>query len=207
MIYVGESGGKVGIFNYLPGYKASSKAMMDAVRIDNMTLRDLYKYMTQEIHPSVGGKIWASGVFQIIPGTLEENIRKYKIDWNRKYDAATQQDFGKYILYTAAGQYLKGQNEGSKSDLEFAVPKIGNVCASLPVVYWRSKDKAPFRRAGNYADVDNGGGNTGCYGGDGVNPAKVRTEIGTVVINVIKARIEISGKKPSYIPDYAKNIV
>lgn len=206
MIYKGESGGKVGIFNYKPGYKASSKAMMDAVRIDNMTLRDLYKYMTQEIHPNIGGKIWASGVFQIIPSTLKSNIDKYKISWDKKYDATTQQEFGKYLIYNNAGSYLKGLNGGSKSDLSKAIQNIGQVWASLPITYWRQKDGSPARYVKDYANLDNGGGNTGCYGGDGINPSTVRTEIGTVVINMIKARIEISGKSPSFIPDYAKNI-
>ena len=201
LIYKGESGGKVGIFNYKPGYKASSKKMMDAVRIDNMTLRDLYKYMTQEIHPSIGGKIWATGVFQIIPDTLKGNINKYKISWDKKYDAATQQEFGKYLIYNSVGKYLKGENSGSKDELAAAITRLAGVWASLPTA---TKTKKGGK--GNYANLDNGGGNVGYYGGDGVNPSKVHTEIGTVVINMIKARIEISGKKPSFIPDYAKNI-
>lgn len=201
MIYKGESGGKVGIFNYKPGYKASSKAMMDAVRIDNMTLQDLYKYMTKEIHPSIGGKIWASGVFQIIPATLKGNIDKYKVDWNKKYDAATQQEFGKFLIFNSVGNYLKGVNSGTKDELAAAITRLAGVWASLPTA-----TKTHKGGKGNYANLDNGGGNTGYYGGDGVNPSKVRTEIGTVVINMIKARIEVSGKAPSFIPDYAKNI-
>jgi len=201
MIYKGESGGKVGIFNYLPKYHASKKDMMDAVRIDNMTLSELYKYMTKEVHPKVGGLIWATGVFQIIPDTLKGNINKYKISWDRKYDAKMQQEFGEYLIFNHAGNYLKGKNSGSKEDLAKAITLLAGVWASLPTA-----NRTKFIKSGNFANLDNGGGNTGYYGGDGVNPSKVHTEVGTVVINLIKARIELSGSKPSYIPDYAKNL-
>ena len=205
LIFKGESGSKLGIFNYYkPKLKASTKAMMDKVRIDNMTLRELHKYQKTEVHPEVGALICASGLFQFMPSTLEENIRKYKISWDSKFDYEGQMNLGKNMIYTYAGKYIKGENSGTRQDLETAVQSIGNVWASLPVInaIYPKKVKIP----GNYGDVSTGGGNRGCYGGDGVNPSSVHVEVGTVVINMIKARIEVSGKPPSYIPDYAKNI-
>ena len=205
LIFKGESGSKLGIFNYYkPKLTASTKAMMDKVRIDNMTLRELYKYQKTEVHPEVGALICASGLFQFMPSTLEENIRKHKISWDSKFDYEGQMNLGKNMVYAHAGKYIKGENSGTRQDLETAVQSIGNVWASLPVInaIYPKKVKIP----GNYGDVSTGGGNRGCYGGDGVNPSSVHVEVGTVVINMIKARMEVSGKPPSYIPDYAKNI-
>jgi hypothetical protein len=94
------------------------------------------------------------------------------------------------------GNYLKGKNSGSQSDLEKAIQAIGKCWAALPIIWLSSGSKV--------GDVTNGGGNRAYYGGVGPNGATSRLEIGTIVLNIIKSRIELSGSKPSFIPSYVK---
>lgn len=209
LIYKGESGGDANIFNY-PGGKGNKIPKGDVknkVNISNMTLGELKNYQNSA-HPEISASIHATGLFQIIKGTLKEVANRAGISDSTKYDFKTQKILGSNLilgLRRNAGHYINGKNEGTKEDLEKIVHYIGQCWASLPVIY--SRKGGGYGSGQKVGDVSNGGGNAGYYGGDGVNPSKVRTEVGTVVLNVIKARIELTGKKPSYIPDYVKNYI
>ena len=192
------------IFNYTTsGGKIPNKELRKSVSIHTMTVRDLYKYMTQETHPNLSGRIFASGLYQVIPSTLAGNMKAYKLDWSRNYDFNFQTELGHLLILARAGNYLKGKNSGSESDLTLAVQLIGTCWAALPVITSNPK-LGPVVKVG---DVANGGGKRAYYGGVGPNGATSHFEIGTIVLNLIKARIELSGSKPSFIPDYVKSQV
>lgn len=186
------------IFNYTKsGGKIPNKELRKSVSIHNMTVRDLYKYMTQETHPNLSGKIFASGLYQVIPSTLSGNMKAYKLDWARNYDFNFQTELGHMLILARAGNYLKSKNSGTQKDLENAIQSIGTCWAALPIIWLKSGEKV--------GDVGNGGGKRAYYGGVGPNGATSHFEIGTIVLNLIKARVELGGSKPSFIPDYVKN--
>ena len=167
-----------------------------------MTVRELYMYMTKQTHPKLSGLIFATGLYQVIPGTLLDNMKAYGLDWNSKYDWNFQTDLGHKLILAAAGNYLKGKNSGSQSDLENAVQSIGQCWAALPII--KLSKKAGGAKVG---DVVNGGGKRAYYGGVGPNGANSPFEVGTVVLNLIKARVDLGSPKPSFIPDYVKSQV
>ena len=191
------------IFNYtVSGGKIPDKPLRKSVSIHNMTVRELYMYMTKQTHPKLSGLIFATGLYQVIPGTLLDNMKAYGLDWNSKYDWNFQTDLGHKLILAAAGNYLKGKNSGSQSDLENAVQSIGQCWAALPII--KLSKKAGGAKVG---DVVNGGGKRAYYGGVGPNGANSPFEIGTVVLNLIKARVDLGSSKPSFIPDYVKSQV
>jgi hypothetical protein len=185
------------IFNYTKsGGKIPNKELRKTVSIHNMTVSELYKYMTKDTHPNLSGRIFATGLYQVIPTTLAGNMKAYNLDWNRKYDFNFQTELGHKLILARAGNYLKGTNSGSQADLEKAIQSIGTCWAALPIIWLKSGEKV--------GDVTNGGGKRAYYGGVGPNGATSHFEIGTIALNLIKARVELSGSKPSFIPSYVK---
>jgi hypothetical protein len=186
------------IFNYTKsGGKIPNKELRKTVSIHNMTVSELYKYMTNETHPNLSGRIFATGLYQVIPTTLAGNMKAYNLDWNSKYDFNFQTELGHKLILARGGNYLKAKNSGSQSDLEKAIQSIGTCWAALPIIWLKSGEKV--------GDVTNGGGKRAYYGGVGPNGATSHFEIGTIALNLIKARVELTGSKPSFIPDYVKN--
>ena len=120
------------------------------------------------------------------------------------YDELNQEKMGEGLIDKSCGDYIKGVNEGSQSQLEAAVQALAQQFASKPVI------NKTANTTGNFGDVTTGVGNTGYYGGDDAgNPKTVRVNVGQVVKGLIDTRknfVDINktgiGGLPTFIPSY-----
>jgi len=181
----GPSGGS-GIKTTTPGSKYFNSS---AIKLTDKTI-------TQIIALQSGAEnLFALGKFQTIPNTLKSVATSLGL-LNALFDQSTQEKIGDYLLLTSRpplGNYLKGTNGGSASDLSSAVQSLGQEFASLPII---TKGGVTF------GDVNTGIGNKAYYGGSGPNPDTVNTSVAIVVKALIKSRIQYSSKQPSFIPSY-----
>jgi hypothetical protein len=194
-----ESGGDYGVYNFgKSGGKGIRSATVGstyyykgAIDVVNKTINEILVYQSKS-------EIFAVGKYQTIPITLKSKATSLDL-LNSKFDAATQEKIGA-SLFLGSGRpklaaYLKGTNTGSVSDLEKAVQDLGQEFASMPII----------KKGGKvWGDVKTGQGNKAYYGGSGPNPDTVKITVGTVVVNLIKSRIQYSGKEPEFIPSYYK---
>jgi hypothetical protein len=119
------------------------------------------------------------------------------------YNEVNQEKIGEVLIDKACGDYVKGTNEGSQSQLEAAVQALAQEFASKPVI------NRTANATGNFGNVVTGLGNVGYYGGDGQNPDRVNVNVGQVVKGLIDTRkkfVDVNqtgrGGLPTFIPSY-----
>lgn len=140
---------------------------------------------------------FAVGKFQAIPDTLDTVVRALNLSPDTVFNAATQERVGEWLLLQSRqslGNYLLGKNAGTEKDLESAIQAAGQEWASLPVVYSAQKEKI--------GEVVGGASTTTYYGGVGGNKGTSTYRIKDIAQNLIRSRIQQSGKSPSFLPNY-----
>ena len=194
-----ESGGDYGVYNFgtsggggiRSATKGSTYYKSGSIDVVNKTVREILAYQNKK-------EIFAVGRYQTIPITLKSKATSLGL-LDSKFNQATQDKIGN-SLFLGSGRpklaaYLKGTNSGSISDLEGAVQDLGQEYASMPII----------KKGGKvWGNVQTGVGNKAYYGGSGPNPDTVKTTISIVVVNLVKSRIQYSGKNPSFLPSYYK---
>jgi hypothetical protein len=195
----GQTSGAGGIRTSTPG---SSYTNSGAFKITENTAKQLLTVGMQSqrgygggICSSGTGQIWAAGKYQTIPCTLKTAIESLGL-LNSLMNAETQEKVGDWLMLNqpGLGVYLKGgTNTGTVENLEKAVQGLGQLFASLPVVF-----SSKGVKVGN---VTTGEGNNAYYGGDGINPSTVTYSVKDSVQAIVKSRIQYSDK-PSFIPSY-----
>jgi hypothetical protein len=191
----GPSGGS-GIRTTTPGSKRFRK---DAISLTNKTVKQVLTEQRSSGNILGKGDLFAVGKYQTIPKTLYSIAKKLNI-LDTLFDETTQEKIGDYLILEVradVGKYIKGNNEGSKSDLEKAVQGLGQEFASFPII---------TRDGTVWGDVTTGTGNKANYGGTGPNPDTSKYQVKDVVRKLIQSRINYSGKNPSYIPSYCSDI-
>ena len=206
-----ESIGDYNIYNINGGRSIRSSTPgspyfnQNSVILTNLTLKQVLENQSPHIidgkatNPLGKGNLFATGKYQIVPGTLYTAVKTLNI-FDKKYDQTTQEQLGDYLILdkrSDTGKYIRGTNGGSKEDLERAIQGLGQEFASFPII---------TRSGKTWGNVETGDGNKAYYGGDGVNPDKSKYTVKDVAKKLIKARIAYSEKNPSYIPSYADNI-
>jgi len=187
----GKSGGS-GIRSSIP---SSKYYKVDAIKLTTKTIREILTLQRSSDNPLGKGDLFAVGKYQLIPGTLYSVASKLKY-LDKKYDVTTQEELGDYLVLNKrkdTGNYINGNNSGDKKDLERAIQALGLEFASFPII---TKDGK------NWGDVTTGVGNKAYYGGQGPNPANSKYSVKDVAQQLIQARIQYSGKNPSFIPSY-----
>jgi hypothetical protein len=195
----GQISGKGGIRTSTPG---GGTYYSGAFKITENTAQQLLTVGMQSqrgyrgaICNSGTGQIWAAGKYQTIPCTLKTAIEALGL-LNSLMNAETQEKVGDYLMLNqpGLGVYLKGgTNTGTVENLEKAVQGLGQLFASLPVIF-----SSKGVKVGN---VTTGEGNNAYYGGDGINPSTVTYSVKDSVQAIVKSRIQYSDK-PSFVPSY-----
>ena len=191
----GPSGGS-GIRTTTPGSKFFRK---DAISLTNKTVRQILTEQRSSGNALGKGDLFAVGKYQTIPKTLYSIAKKLNI-LDALFDETTQEKIGDHLILEtrpSVNKYIKGNNGGSKSDLENAVQGLGQEFASFPII---------TRDGKVWGDVEAGTGNKANYGGTGPNPDISKYQVKDIVRRLIQSRINYSGKNPSYIPSYCSDI-
>ena len=140
---------------------------------------------------------FAVGKFQLIPVTFDSIVKALSLTPDTLFDKQTQERVGEYLLLNnrkLLGDYLQGKNAGTQQDLEHAIQAAGQEWASLPIIYSNQKEKI--------GEVAGGASKVTYYGGVGGNASTSTYRIKDLAQNLIKSRVQHSGKSPSFIPDY-----
>jgi len=193
-----ESNGNYNLYNFDNGNKTAVITPNNNQLVDN-TIQQILDWQRN-------GQILAAGKYQFVntvkAPTLSNTALTAGVNVNTLFNEATQENLMDTLVLTsvpAIGNYLKGKNTGTQSDLVAAVQATAQTFASLPVI--NRTDRGTCIGCGN---VEDGSGNSGYYGGVGANRAVVNVTVGQVVKALIKSRLEYSKVAPQYIPDYAK---
>ena len=198
-----ESGGDYEIYNFGKsggsGIRSSTPSSKyykaDAIKLTTKTIREILVLQRSSDNPLGKGDLFAVGKYQLIPGTLYSIASKLNY-LDKRYDVTTQEELGDYLVLNKrkdTGNYVNGNNSGDQKDLERAIQALGLEFASFPII---TKDGK------NWGNVVTGTGNKAYYGGQGPNPANSKYSVKDVVLQLIKARIQYSGKDPSFMPTY-----
>jgi hypothetical protein len=180
---------------------------------------DLINLTIQEVRDLQDGpeQLFAVGKYQCIPNTLKSAVSKIPLNANSKFDAATQETIGDYLLLESTSRlnlaaYLKNSNLGDENDLAAAIQDLAQEFASLPVTtairveYIDPADGKTKKKMepGDYGDVVTGVGNTSCYGSSPPNHSESRYTVADVAQILIKSRKQYSGNTPKFVPTYYK---
>jgi len=195
----GQTSGAGGIRTSTPG---SSYTNLGAFKITENTAKQLLTVGMQSQRGYGGaicsagtGQIWAAGKYQTIPCTLKSAVESLGL-LDSLMNAETQEKIGDWLMLNqpGLGVYLKGgNNKGTVEDLEKAVQGLGQLFASLPIVFSKNGSKV--------GNVTTGAGNNAYYGGDGINPSTVEYSVKDSVQAIVKSRIQYSDR-PSFVPTY-----
>ena len=123
--------------------------------------KNLPEMTVQEVMDhQAAGRLYAAGKYQIIPTTMEDFVARSGVSKSDMFDAATQEKFPKYVLYTKrpeVGDYLSG-----KGTLEDAVIGLSAEFASIGV----PRDMQPGEYGGGHPKTFRPKGST-FYGNTG----------------------------------------
>lgn len=98
--------------------------------LTEMTLAEVMRY--QSLDRSDPNRLFAVGRYQIIPSTMQEAVAATGIDVNRRFDQATQDELGIWLVTgkrPAVGRYIRGESD----DLMLAMEQLALEFASFPV--------------------------------------------------------------------------
>jgi hypothetical protein len=131
--------------------------------------------------------LFATGIWQAIPGTLHGWIEATPGLGDMQYNFENQKNYGEpyFLLKGTLGNYLKGTNAGTFNDLTKAVNIVAGIWASMPT-------------AGNIQVGDN---KVGQYSGQGGSHSAAQ-----VASALILSRIQYSKKPPIDFPTYYTGI-
>lgn len=102
-IFSGESGGD---YDALFGYQNRPDGLFSNIKVSQMPVGDVIKFTSpsgeygQYVKSKVGHVATPVGAYQVVGSTLREAVNALGIDPNQRFDRATQDRIGKYILKT-----------------------------------------------------------------------------------------------------------
>jgi len=133
--------------------------------------------------------LFATGLWQAIPGTLKAWIAAIPGLGNMEYSYENQKNYGeKFFLIDnpyGLGSYLKGTNEGTFAQLAKAIDLVAGIWSSMPTA----------------GDIQVGDNTAGAYKGQGGS-----TSAAQVASALILSRIQYSKKPPIDFPTYYTGI-
>ena len=194
-----ESAGRYGVAN-TGGRKGRKELKESSQNVEGMPISVMRYFRKTNTANGIpwGDKrlIFAAGRYQFVPDTLLATLPLAGLTTKDSYTKENQEKLmdALFLSLTGVSAYVKGTNEGTFAQLSTAVQSIGKCWASMPII--RRKNGTVV------GDVVTGVGNVAFYGGDGLNPSKVKTSIRDVASLVVKTRIDYSKKSPKDIPTY-----
>ena len=151
--------------------------------------------------PKCGDGI-AIGRYQNMSRYIESRAKSVGLNPDRDlYNEENQEKMGDRLIGDKVGSYVTGKNGGSKENLINAIQDLGRCWASIPVI--------KNQNGVNVGDVDTGGGKLAYYTNKANNYGKATggKTVADVVNTLIRTRQNLApGKKPSFIPSYAKGV-
>lgn len=117
-IFGGESGGD---YDALFGYQNRPNGAFAGVKVSQMPVGDVIKFTSpsgkygQYVKGQVGRVATPVGAYQVVGTTLRDAVKALGIDPNQKFDKATQDKIGQYILKTQGTGAWEGYGKGGAS--------------------------------------------------------------------------------------------
>lgn len=114
-IFGGESGGD---YDALFGYQNRPNGAFAGVKVSQMPVGDVIKFTSpsgkygQYVKGQVGRVATPVGAYQVVGTTLRDAVKALGIDPNQKFDKATQDKIGQYILKTQGTGAWEGYGKG-----------------------------------------------------------------------------------------------
>jgi hypothetical protein len=114
-IFSGESGGD---YDALFGYQNRPDGLFSNIKVSQMPVGDVIKFTSpsgeygQYVKSKVGHVATPVGAYQVVGSTLREAVNALGIDPNQRFDRATQDRIGKYILKTQGTGAWEGYGKG-----------------------------------------------------------------------------------------------
>ena len=117
-IFGGESGGD---YDALFGYQNRPNGAFAGIKVSQMPVGDVIKFTSpsgkygQYVKGQVGRVATPVGAYQVVGTTLRDAVKALGIDPNQKFDKATQDKIGQYILKTQGTGAWEGYGKGGAS--------------------------------------------------------------------------------------------
>ena len=114
-IFSGESGGD---YDALFGYQNRPDGLFSNIKVSQMPVGDVIKFTSpsgeygQYVKSKVGEVATPVGAYQVVGSTLRKAVNALGIDPNQRFDRATQDRIGKYILKTQGTGAWEGYGKG-----------------------------------------------------------------------------------------------
>ena len=114
-IFSGESGGD---YDALFGYQNRPDGLFSNIKVSQMPVGDVIKFTSpsgeygQYVKSKVGEVATPVGAYQVVGSTLRKAVNALGIDPSQRFDKATQDRIGKYILKTQGTGAWKGYGKG-----------------------------------------------------------------------------------------------
>lgn len=117
-IFGGESGGD---YDALFGYQNRPDGAFAGIKVSQMPVGDVIKFTSpsgkygEYVKSQVGRIATPVGAYQVVGTTLRDAVKALGIDPNQKFDKATQDKIGQYILKTQGTDAWEGYGKGGAS--------------------------------------------------------------------------------------------
>lgn len=114
-IFAGESGGD---YDALFGYQNRPDGKFEGIKVSEMPIADVIKFTSptgaygQYVKGQVGRVATPVGAYQVVGSTLRGAVEALGIDPSQKFDKATQDKIGQYILKTQGTGAWEGYGKG-----------------------------------------------------------------------------------------------
>ena len=114
-IFAGESGGD---YDALFGYQNRPDGIFSGIKVSEMPIADVIKFTSpsgaygEYVKGQVGRVATPVGAYQVVGSTLRGAVEALGLDPNQKFDKATQDKIGQYILKTQGTGAWEGYGKG-----------------------------------------------------------------------------------------------
>jgi len=114
-IFAGESGGD---YDALYGYQNRPDGIFSGIKVSEMPIADVIKFTSpsgtygQYVKGQVGRVATPVGAYQVVGSTLRGAVEALGLDPSQKFDKATQDKIGQYILKTQGTGAWEGYGKG-----------------------------------------------------------------------------------------------
>ena len=114
-IFAGESGGD---YDALFGYQNRPDGIFSGIKVSEMPIADVIKFTSpsgaygQYVKGQVGRVATPVGAYQVVGSTLRNAVEALGLDPSQKFDKATQDKIGQYILKTQGTGAWEGYGKG-----------------------------------------------------------------------------------------------
>jgi len=114
-IFAGESGGD---YDALFGYQNRPDGIFSGIKVSEMPIADVIKFTSpsgaygQYVKGQVGRVATPVGAYQVVGSTLRSAVEALGLDPSQKFDKATQDKIGQYILKTQGTGAWEGYGKG-----------------------------------------------------------------------------------------------